>query len=305
MIEQLPKVINKEIWEIMKVAVSEYSSGFSDYSHFLCDELIKENAFDEVAYLTDDINEYLSKVNRRVRKVRLYKSFSNDSSLKKGSRSWYFDRGVTALSNCLRRENFIKKEGIDATIIQATLAVIDRFFIGRLRKHSKVILTVHDVVVPVDSPSWSMRSLKEMYDDADALVVHSNTNRDQMKDLFSISSDKVHVIPHGVEKKVNRLDREESRKKLGLKAEDKVLLFYGSIRKSKGLDVLLNALKGLNAVLVIAGQPFFGESFDPYKRLIEKNGLRTVEFIEFTEDSFRDVLFSASDFLVLPYREFY
>ena len=33
--------------------------------------------------------------------------------------------------------------------------------------------------------------------------------------------------------------------------------------------------------------------------------IRTVEYIKFTEDAFRDILFQASDYLVLPYKEFY
>ncbi|MBD9172079.1 MAG: glycosyltransferase, partial [Clostridiales bacterium] len=92
---------------------------------------------------------------------------------------------------------------------------------------------------------------------------------------------------------------------MGIDNDKKVLLFYGGIRESKGLDILLNALKGLPVKLIIAGAMPYGEQFDKYQHIINSNKIDTLQIIQFTEDSFRDVLFQVSDFLVLPYKEFY
>ena len=48
----------------------------------------------------------------------------------------------------------------------------------------------------------------------------------------------------------------------------------------------------------------YGESFAPYKKKIKENQIRTVEYVKFTDDGFRDILFQAADYLVLPYKEF-
>ena len=58
-----------------------------------------------------------------------------------------------------------------------------------------------------------------------------------------------------------KISKEEARDKLGINKSDKVLLFFGFIRKYKGLDILLNAMKilkekssGQNIKLLIAGE---------------------------------------------------
>ena len=196
------------------------------------------------------------------------------------------------------RNKFICNYPPDIILIQATLSTFECLFLKEIKKYTKVALIVHDVIVPTSSLSWSKKSLKKTYDTADLLIVHSETNKKQMMEMFDIEEEKLTVIPHGVRSSFHRLDKAGCRKQLGIEEGDRVFLFYGSLRESKGLDVLLEAMRGIDGVLIIAGAPFYGESFDRYK-------LRTVEFIEYTDDAFRDVLFQASDYMVLPYKEFY
>src|SRR5665647_2222762 len=70
-----------------------------------------------------------------------------------------------------------------------------------------------------------------------------------------------------------KISKEEARKKLGINGNDKVLLFFGFIRKYKGLDILLNAMKLLkqhsstqNIKLLIAGE--FYEDEKNYHELL-------------------------------------
>lgn len=289
----------------MKVVVSEYSSGFAHYSYVLCNELAKDETIDELIYLTDENNFYFPQIDQKVKTIKLFKCFSTGKHCNKGSIRWMFDRGFTSLVNCIKRNDFIKKEKPDSILIQATLAALDCHFLGTLRKRTKVVLVVHDVIVPMDSMSWSIRSLKKMYQNADVLVVHSETNKNQLIDTFGIEAEIIKVVPHGVRDTYRKLNKKECREKLNVFNDDPLLLFYGGIRKSKGLDVLIKALKGIDCTLVIAGKPPYGEDFEKYKKLIIENHVRTIEYIEFTEDSFRDILFQASDYLVLPYIEFY
>lgn len=289
----------------MNLVISEYSSGFSDYSYILCNELAKDKEINNITYLTDTNNFYLNNINPKVMSIKLYKSFVADAQHKKGGIRWLMNRIFITFHNCVKRNSFLLKRKPDAVLIQATLAVFDCHFLKQLKKRMKVFLVVHDVIVPTDSLSWSMRSLKKMYNNADVLIVHSNTNKNQLIDIFKIEESKIQVIPHGVKDSYPKRDKQACKNQLNITDDDPVLLFYGGIRKSKGLDVLIKALKEIKCNLIIAGATLYGESFDNYKKLIQENDIKTIEFIEFTDDSFRDVLFQASDYLVLPYKEFY
>lgn len=292
-----------EVNSIMKVVISEYSAGFSDYSWILCNELARY--VEDLAYLTEQGNGYLPMIDKKVAVSPLFQPFKADQWHRKGSFLWYFDRCGTALKNCRRRNQYIKQNRPDVVFIQATLSAVDCYFLPQLKKYSKVVLIVHDVVVPVQSLSWSRPALKKTYETADLLVVHSKENKRQLHKIFGMDLRKIKVIPHGIRSSYRKLPKADCRKKLGISHTEKVFLFYGSIRSSKGLDILLRAMKGIDGTLIIAGAPFYGESFDKYQALIEKNKLKTIPFIEYTSDAFRDVLFQASDYLILPYKEFY
>lgn len=290
---------------IMKVIMSEYSSGFSDYSYLLCNELAKDAEIDELIYLSDENNPYFPQIDGRVKKLKLFRGFKADSKHKKGSIRWMLNRFFTAIRNCKKRNKFVLKERPDSLLVQATLSKFDARYLQKLKGKTKIVLTVHDVIVPTKSKSWDKKSLLKMYKAADILVTHSATNAKQLSEIFDISKEKICIIPHGVKSGYKKLDKNYCKQQLKIADDLPVLLFYGSIRDSKGLDVLIKALKGVSCRLLIAGTPFYGETFDFYRALIDENEIVTTEFIEFTDDDFRDILFQACDYVVLPYKEFY
>jgi D-inositol-3-phosphate glycosyltransferase len=72
------------------------------------------------------------------------------------------------------------------------------------------------------------------------------------------------------------ISKAEARKKLNITADDNVLLFFGFIRKYKGLGLLLEAfaderIKQLGCKLIVAGE--FYEDPQPYLKQIEDLGL--------------------------------
>lgn len=103
-----------------------------------------------------------------------------------------------------------------------------------------------------------------------------------------------------------KLSREEAEKSLGLAPGKKNILFFGLIRKYKGLDILIKAFARLpeDFQLIIAGEPY--GSFEPYAGLIDGLPTETRErvkiFPEYIPDSRVKVFFSAADVTVLPYR---
>jgi glycosyltransferase involved in cell wall biosynthesis len=101
-----------------------------------------------------------------------------------------------------------------------------------------------------------------------------------------------------------RWTRETARERLGVQGE--VALFFGYVRRYKGLDVLLSAWKEVRerrpATLLVAGE--FYEDPAPYRRLAAAAGgdpgVRLLE--RYLPDEEVECVFKAADVVVLPYR---
>jgi D-inositol-3-phosphate glycosyltransferase len=98
-----------------------------------------------------------------------------------------------------------------------------------------------------------------------------------------------------------------SKEDFGFSKTDKVLLFFGYVRKYKGLDILLNSLPTLirmdSAIkLLIAGE--FYEDPKPYYEIIKSLGIQNYIKIENKFISNEEVYkyFDSSDLVLLPYR---
>ncbi len=105
----------------------------------------------------------------------------------------------------------------------------------------------------------------------------------------------------------NNFDRETSRKELQIQTNDKVLLFFGYVRKYKGLDLLIAALPMAlkqfpELKLFIVGE--FYDDVSSYSEQIKKLELQnTVTLINrFIPNEEVGRYYTAADVVVLPYR---
>ncbi|MCS7211032.1 MAG: glycosyltransferase [Chloroherpetonaceae bacterium] len=116
------------------------------------------------------------------------------------------------------------------------------------------------------------------------------------------------VVPHPVYDLFGAaIPKAQARALLGLSETQKVMLFFGYIRRYKGLDLLLNAMPELiktfpDIVLIIAGE-FYGEESE-YQARIESLGIRkhlllATHYIPIDQVA---KYFCAADCVVLPYR---
>ncbi len=113
------------------------------------------------------------------------------------------------------------------------------------------------------------------------------------------------VAPHPLyEIRACGLSKAQARERLQVHTP-RMLLFFGFVRKYKGVDLLLEALGRLAdpaVSLLVAGEFYIPEQ--PYHELVRRLGLQDrVRFINrFIPDAEVDVLFRAADAVVLPYR---
>jgi len=74
----------------------------------------------------------------------------------------------------------------------------------------------------------------------------SDSDMNYLEYLYQADIHKISVIPPGVDTALFKpMDKEEAKKAIGAKKEDKILLFVGRIEPLKGLDMLLYAVKVL------------------------------------------------------------
>lgn len=211
--------------------------------------------------------------------------------------------------NWLSVGNRIKNEKPDLIIVRYWLPFMGPCFgtiLRRVRKnkHTKIV-AITDNVIPHEHRPGDMAFTKYFLKSADAFLAMS---KDVLKDLKQFTDKPSVFSPHPVyDNYGNAIGREEACKKLGLNPNDKYILFFGFIRKYKGLDLLLDAMKDerikqAGIKLIVAGE-FYGDG-DSYLQQIQQNGIgdSVKLFTEFIPNDEIKYYFSATDLVVQPYR---
>lgn len=196
---------------------------------------------------------------------------------------------------------------------------IEWYLLNRLKRmRTRIVLTVH-TVIPYSFyirpfPWLEFAILQYLYNTADRVIVHTDINKRQLLSHFSVEPGRVVVIPHG-EYSFGDTGQgtrdEEARLRLNIRKNQKVILFFGYIRKIKGIHVLLKAFdlvaqKSQDVVLIIAGSVIERQSFSEYRHIIDrmKHGNRVSCFIDYIEHEDIPLYFTLADVVVLPYTQF-
>ena len=175
----------------------------------------------------------------------------------------------------------------------------------------RVIITAHDVTsFANDGDHWKGRLIFKL---AAAVIAHNRVSCDELVNVLGVPAGKIHVVPSGNYRALARQSpgRPEARDILGLPATAPLFLFFGQIKKVKGLDTLLEAWPAVaarhpEARLVIAGK-VWKDDYSAYAEQIRDHGIAAslVQRIGFIPDSLVGAYYAAADVVVLPYRKIY
>jgi len=124
-----------------------------------------------------------------------------------------------------------------------------------------IVLTAHDLHPHNRSGEALLRgNFRRTYDAARAIIVHSRKAGEALCAAYGAKPEKVRVIAHGdLSASLGPLpSRAESRAALGLAAQERLCLMFGTVEPYKGIEPVLDWWRAADppATLAIAGKPF-------------------------------------------------
>ena len=189
--------------------------------------------------------------------------------------------------------------------------------IVKQNKHTKIVC-IADNIIPHEKRVGDVSFTKYFVAAIDAFITMSEK---VLGDLTQFAPGKpAQFVAHPLYDNFGeKISKEEARKYLGIALDEKILLFFGFIRKYKGLDILLDAMKILkvsseklsvsdnlplraDCKLLIAGE--FYEDRKAYDEQIERLGIKDSLILKtaFIADSEVKYYLCAADVVVQPYR---
>ncbi len=179
----------------------------------------------------------------------------------------------------------------------------------------KIVLTAHNVNAGKRDSNDSMlnrSTLRAQYRLADHVFVHTEKMKRELLRDFGVHERTVSVIPFGINNSAPHTDLSprEAKQRLGIRGDEKTILFFGAIRPYKGLEYLVEAFQLLTVThpeyrLIIAGEPRKGaeQYLDEIQRTINRHVHRgqVLQEIRYIPDEETELYFKAAYVLSLPY----
>lgn len=212
--------------------------------------------------------------------------------------------------NWIKVGNIIRKERPDIIVVRYWLPFMGPCFgtilrIAKKNHHSKVVC-IADNVIPHEKRAGDKAFTKYFIKPVDAFITMSEKVLADLK-LFNNTKPAAY-IPHPLYDNFGeKIPKETARGNLGIAVDDKIILFFGFIRKYKGLDILLDAMALLkdkmpDVKLLIAGE--FYDDKKQYEEQVIRLGLKDRLILKtvFIPDNEIKNYLCAADLVVQPYR---
>ncbi len=174
-------------------------------------------------------------------------------------------------------------------------------------RHTKVVC-IADNIIPHEKRPGDVPFTKYFVKPVDAFITMSEK---VLSDLPTFAAGKpARFVPHPLYDNFGeKIDKAAARTHLQIDTTKKIVLFFGFIRKYKGLDVLFDAVKllketpgGGDIKILVAGE--FYEDRKPYDEQIEQLGIKDQLILktDFIQDSQVKYYLCAADVVIQPYR---
>lgn len=214
--------------------------------------------------------------------------------------------------NWLKTGNEIKKLKPDIVVVRYWLPLMGPCLgtiLRRIRKnrHTRIVC-IADNIIPHEKRPGDQLFTRYFIKPVDRFITMS---KNVLNDLQRLAPRKpAMLVPHPLYDNFGeRISTAEARHRLGISEKDKVILFFGFIRKYKGLDLLLEAMRIINTAsppgpfrLLIAGE--FYEDEKNYHHLLHDPLIKDslILHTRFISDSEVKYYLCAADCVVQPYR---
>lgn len=172
------------------------------------------------------------------------------------------------------------------------------------RRQVLCVFSIHNIL-PHERRFFDIWATRQVLGKGNACITYSPKEEDRFRHLLPQArhySARLSVFDMHHEP----IDRDSARKSLGLTTDQVVLLFFGLVRKYKGLDVLLDALgitkaNGITLRVLICGE--FWEDINRYQSRVRELEITDMVSIDnrYIPNEEIATLFSASDGFVAPY----
>ena len=184
----------------------------------------------------------------------------------------------------------------------------------------KIAFTAHNVNQARRDSKDSLLNritLRIQYRLCDHIFVHTQKMKDELCQDFNVTEKAVTVIRHPTNNAFpdTQLTPADAKRRLGLREDERAVLFFGRIRPYKGIEHLLAAFKLLtenaqgNYRLIVAGEPKKGSEayLDEIQQTIKRECRQgqVIVRIQFIPDEEMELYLKAADVLVLPYKEIF
>lgn len=212
--------------------------------------------------------------------------------------------------NWLKIGNRLNKERPDIIIVRFWLPLMGPALgtiLRRVRKNKHTrIVCIADNVIPHEKRFGDKPFTKYFLKSCDAFITMSEKVLSDLR-LFE-KTKPAQLVSHPLYDNFGEaVPKEEARDKLKINNSELIILFFGFIRKYKGLDILFEAMaderiKKSGIKLLVAGEYYEDEK--PFKEQIEKLGIKDQLILrtDFIPDSEVKYYLCAADAVIQPYR---
>ncbi len=173
----------------------------------------------------------------------------------------------------------------------------------------RIVWTAHNVLPHEPQFFDDAVASRRLASAASVVIAHTSAAREQLQ-AIGAGDTPIRIIPHGsyVDVYPHTVTRFEARQQLHIPHSAPVILCFGIIRPSKGVEQLLEAYHSLsdadkqNLTLVFAGAPINSQLVRALRTAQRRAGKRIKLVLKHIPDDEVQLYFSAADFAVLPYQ---